>query len=550
MNVKVESFIISVSTGKLTQTFNAKSDSTEKLIVVLSAKALGFVTLNVKAVGNLAGDAIEQKLRVVPEGVPRFSSNSTIVLKDNNSLPFSSELSCLLPPTAVQDTITVFASVVGDILGSTLNNLESLIQMPYGCGEQNMLNFVPNIVILRYLQATNKLTETIKNKAVSYTEQGYQRELQYRRHDGSFSAFGNSDTSGSTWLTGFVLKSFLLARPYITIDLSILLQSLNYIATKQNADGSFREDGVVIHTDMQGGSSSGVSLTAYIAIVLTQSLSTFPQYESERNAALSFLASHYNSSDVYSLGITSYALFIGNHPSFQSVFAQFYNLAIETTTEIHWEKPQEVNPNSWWYYQPRSLDVEISAYGLLTLFSRNIGKSLKIIRWLVKQQNSIGGFQSTQDTVMALEALATFASQFTVSSSNLNLVLTPSQGSAINVNVNSNNSLIVQTFDLLSTERHLDINVASSSSGIAVVTLSCNFYEVIQDQFPRFVINHYFENPCIGSLKSAICLSFIPKPNNDVSNMVLMRMTLPSGFVYEERTLLPHGISVSFLLLC
>ena len=40
-------------------------------------------------------------------------------------------------------------SAVGDLLGPTLENLGSLVRMPYGCGEQNMLNFAPNIFILR-----------------------------------------------------------------------------------------------------------------------------------------------------------------------------------------------------------------------------------------------------------------------------------------------------------------------------------------------------------------------------------------------------------------
>lgn len=30
-------------------------------------------------------------------------------------------------------------------------------------------------------------------------ETGYQQELTYRRSDGSFSAFGSADASGSTW---------------------------------------------------------------------------------------------------------------------------------------------------------------------------------------------------------------------------------------------------------------------------------------------------------------------------------------------------------------
>ena len=76
-------------------------------------------------------------------------------------------------------------------MGSVLENLDSLIQMPSGCGEQNMIHFVPNIVIMRYLNATNRTTDEISKKAIRYMELGYQRELSYMRHDNSFSAFGN-----------------------------------------------------------------------------------------------------------------------------------------------------------------------------------------------------------------------------------------------------------------------------------------------------------------------------------------------------------------------
>jgi CD109 antigen len=33
----------------------------------------------------------------------------------------------------------VTVSAIGDILGPTVNNLDDLLRMPYGCGEQNML---------------------------------------------------------------------------------------------------------------------------------------------------------------------------------------------------------------------------------------------------------------------------------------------------------------------------------------------------------------------------------------------------------------------------
>lgn len=49
-------------------------------------------------------------------------------------------------------------------------------------------------------QNTNQLSPAIESKALRYLETGYQQELTYRHADGSFSAFGKSDPSGSTWL--------------------------------------------------------------------------------------------------------------------------------------------------------------------------------------------------------------------------------------------------------------------------------------------------------------------------------------------------------------
>lgn len=62
-----------------------------------------------------------------------------------------------------------------------------------------MLNFVPNIVVLDYLTNLNQLTPEIEGKTKKYMESGYQRELTYKHDDGSYSAFGKSDKSGSTW---------------------------------------------------------------------------------------------------------------------------------------------------------------------------------------------------------------------------------------------------------------------------------------------------------------------------------------------------------------
>ncbi|CAI9531413.1 unnamed protein product [Staurois parvus] len=102
-------------------------------------------------------------------------------------------------------------------MGPTVSNLDNLLRLPFGCGEQNMIHFAPNVFVLKYLQKTKQLCPEVESEAVDYLLQGYQRQLTYKRQDGSYSAFGERDSSGSMWLTAFVLKSFAQSRGFIYI---------------------------------------------------------------------------------------------------------------------------------------------------------------------------------------------------------------------------------------------------------------------------------------------------------------------------------------------
>lgn len=230
---------------------------------LIKPKKAGAISIEVTATADLAGDGVVRILQVEPEGDPQSVNKAFFIdLNDVYSRQFNAIVD--IPKEAVPDSEKISVISVGDLLGDTIQNLNSLIRLPSGCGEQNMVHFVPNIVVLNYLNVTERLTSDIEKKAKKYTEKGYQRQLTYRHDDGSFSAFGKSDKSGSTWLTAFVTKSFIQARPYISIDENIIDGALQWLSSIQKSDGSFPEIGVVSHKDMQGGSSQGIALTAYV----------------------------------------------------------------------------------------------------------------------------------------------------------------------------------------------------------------------------------------------------------------------------------------------
>lgn len=66
---------------------------------------------------------------------------------------------------------------LGNIFGSSLQNLGNLLQMPGGCGEQNMLSFAPDVFITLYLSGVNKLTDSIEMRAHSHIRSGYSNQV-------------------------------------------------------------------------------------------------------------------------------------------------------------------------------------------------------------------------------------------------------------------------------------------------------------------------------------------------------------------------------------
>lgn len=180
-------------------------------------KKIGTMTIKVSAISPLAGDSIVQILHVQPEGIAKFK-NKALFVDLNEATTLESMLTVDVPDNIISDSLKIDVNCVGNLFGGTIKNLNKLIRLPSGCGEQNMLNLVPNIVILKYLKAIGQLKPEIATKVKMYTEKGYQRELTYRHSDGSFSAFGKSDKKGFFSLSfhiDFLFLNILLKSSFV-----------------------------------------------------------------------------------------------------------------------------------------------------------------------------------------------------------------------------------------------------------------------------------------------------------------------------------------------
>lgn len=367
-------------------------------------------------------------------------------LKDVST--FEEEVSSELPEEIVPDSVRAEVSVVGDLLGGTIKNLGQLIRLPSGCGEQNMLHFVPNIVILDYLKSTGQVKPDIEKRAKDYTEKGYQRQLTYRHDDGSFSAFGKSDRKGSTWLTAFVVKSFRQAKRYIDVDEKIITEALEWLGKVQSADGGFSEVGQVSHKAMQGGAAQSTALTSYVLTAILEARNNTKDYAETVEKAIDHIVESLDKAepDSYALSVAAYALQLANDSRKDDILKRLETKA-STKNDQKW-----LSQIDQYSKRPsaKTLNVEMTSYTLLALLANDQhADGLPFFRWLLAQRNDRGGFHGTQDTVVGLGALAKFAEKIYVKNNNAQLTLKPDNDEKKSAVIDPENALVLQTFEVI-----------------------------------------------------------------------------------------------------
>lgn len=109
---------------------------------------------------------------ILPEGFPVEETKSALICPKDSSDDSSFMWELTLPKDAVPDSGRAYLNLIGDILGPALENLDKLIKLPKGCGEQNMILFVPNNHVIKYLDAMRINKPDLRAKAIRNMEKG------------------------------------------------------------------------------------------------------------------------------------------------------------------------------------------------------------------------------------------------------------------------------------------------------------------------------------------------------------------------------------------
>uniref|UniRef100_A0AAG5DPE4 TEP1-F n=1 Tax=Anopheles atroparvus TaxID=41427 RepID=A0AAG5DPE4_ANOAO len=507
----------SVRDTSYTKSILALANAGVPVSFLIKPRKLGEMMVRVQATIDRATDTIEQIVRVEPESqlvqkrASRFFSHGTYI-----NQTYALDLPVAIGPDAGSQKISF--SLTPNLLTSVVENLENLLSVPSGCGEQNMVRFVPNLVVLDYLTAVSSKDQRVIGKATNLLRQGYQNQLKYLQADGSFGVWGKS--GGSVFLTAFVGKSLQAASKYISeIEAKQVSRAYDWLASKQHSSGRYDEVGQVIHKDMQGGLRNGIALTAFVLSAFLEHRETTQKHAKVIDKGIQYITSNLQgTSDPYDLSLATYALVLRGHSSKNAFLTKLIGMAKlqNNGTEMFWER--------------RSGGIETTAYALLSFVAaERYIDGTNIMRWLVKQRYATGSFPRTQDTFVGLRALTKLAEKISPASNDYSVRLRFADVTR-EFRVNSQDFSQMRHEEAVEDVRGMVANVAGMGFGLMEAS-----YEYSVDLRN---LSHQFKLELDKTMSKAgfqldlrVCASFIPKLSDRLSNMVLVEVNFPSGYV-------------------
>ncbi|KAM4676612.1 complement C3 [Discoglossus pictus] len=406
---------LSTSKKKFRQVIKIRALSSVAVPFIIVPLTLGLHDVEVKAAvaGTFVSDGVRKKLKVVPEGMRLTKTITSVILEPDvkgkdgvqeEKVPAVNDKN-IVPRTDVDTIITIQGTPISRLVEDSVDgsNLNHLIVVPGGCGEQNMISMTPSVIATQYLDNSGqweRIGVNRREQAIKNIRQGYTQQLVYRKPDNSYGAW--IQRPSSTWLTAYVAKVFAMAQSFVEIESNVLCGAIKWlILEKQKPDGLFQETAPVIHQEMSGGQQGSTepdaALTAFVLIAMLESQKTCTPHVNNLlisiERASNFLLGQYQSlKKPYTVAITSYAL------AKAGKLKDTNKLLSVSTGKTHWPEGGS-----------RFISLESTSYALLTLLQmKEYDLTGPIVRWLTESRFYGDVWGSTQATIMVFQALAQY----------------------------------------------------------------------------------------------------------------------------------------------
>jgi len=187
----------------------------------------------------------------------------------------------------------------------------------------------------------------------------------------------------------------------------------------------------------------------------------------------------------------------------------------------------------------KARDVELTAYMVLNLVSQSkLSEALKAIKWLTTHRNRRGGFVSTQDTMVALEAISEYSKAVTEDEVDLKVEAVVESGDSEDgqeawsetFDIDKDNQLLFEKTKIPVSGRSTQVKLVVSGTGCAMIqsVLRYNVHKSPYD--PVFELSAKTDGDVLK-----ICAAY--DGGRDATDMVVIEAELLSGYVPVESSL-------------
>ena len=172
----------------------------------VTAPASGELRILAKALTDTESDALETSLPVVPRGLKVTRAESHVLSEPEAEQTLAFDLPANADPNARDLRIEVSPSVAGSLFGA----LDYLTSYPYGCTEQTMSSFLPNVIVAQALRGVETATVRDEGGLERKVRRGLRRLYGLQHDDGGWGWW--ADDQSDAWMTAYVVQGLAEAR--------------------------------------------------------------------------------------------------------------------------------------------------------------------------------------------------------------------------------------------------------------------------------------------------------------------------------------------------
>jgi hypothetical protein len=338
------------------------------------ARATGNAVLTAKALTNEESDALEMTLPILPFGVKQRAAGAGIVFSGDGQNQWSYNYPAGSDAGTRGITITVTPSVAGTVFDA----LDYLTSYPWGCTEQTMSSFLPDLVVSEAVDKLHLKSPIDRATLNDMVRAGLERLYSFQHDDGGWGWW--QDDPSRVFMTAYVVSGLGQASNSWEIDKNKLNKGRNWL----NA-------ALVAHPEMIP------DLRAYVVYALATS----------GGAPKEALDQAWESRDKLSdegLALVGLALDAAGDSRAHDAAALLEKKAKTNDTDAYWTGTYDGLLDYW---DDTSSETTAFALKLLARQDRNSGYLPKAAQWLAKHRDG-DYWYSTKQTAMVIQGLTDY----------------------------------------------------------------------------------------------------------------------------------------------